>query len=91
MRHDPHLAPRNISKLGSGRALRKVTQLKNKARQAVRKAKRQGENSTATQPLAANFLSLLRDYSHLKRESSRRLCHKEATVAREGDFFLDEV
>ena len=65
------------------RALKKVTQLKNKARQALRRAKRQGESSPAVQSLAANFLTLLRDHSRLKRESSRRLHHKEAKVARE--------
>ena len=38
----------------------KVTQLKNQARQALRKAKRQGEDASSIQPLAASFLSLLR-------------------------------
>ena len=41
------------------RALEKNTQLKNKARQALRRAKREGVNDVTIQSLAANFLSLL--------------------------------
>ena len=33
------------------------------------------------QPLAANFLSLVRDHSWLKKASSRRLLHNEAKIA----------
>ena len=65
------------------RALKEVTQLKNKARRALRKAKREGTSDDVIQPLAANFLSLLRRHSQLCRESSSRLRHKEAKVARE--------
>ena len=35
------------------------------------------------QSLSGNFLSLLREHSHLKRKSSRRLQDKEASIARE--------
>ena len=65
------------------RALKEVTQQKNRARQAFRKAKRDGANSSDIQSLAANFLSLLRQHSRLKRDSSNRLQHKEARLARE--------
>ena len=65
------------------RALKKVTQLKNEARQALHKAKRQGDSTSSIHTLAANFLSLLRTHSHLKRKSSQRLRHQEAKVVRE--------
>ena len=65
------------------RALKEVTRLKNKARCALRKAKREGASDDVIQPLAANFLSLLRRHSRLCRESSSRLRHKEAKDARE--------
>ena len=65
------------------RALKEVTRLKNKARRALRKAKREGASDDVIQPLAANFLSLLRRHSRLCRESSSRLRHKEAKDARE--------
>ena len=35
------------------------------------------------QALSGKFLSLLRDHSRVKQESSRRLQHKEASIARE--------
>ena len=54
------------------RALIEVTQQKNKARQAFRKAKRDGANSTDIQSLAANFLSLLRQHSRLKQSPAQR-------------------
>ena len=66
------------------RALTKVTQLKNKARQALRKAKREGSGCADVQSLAANFLSLLRQHSQFKRLSSQMLQHREASWAREA-------
>ena len=65
------------------RALKKVTRLKNEARQALRRAERQGESVSRIKSLAGKFLSLLRDHSRLKRESSRRLQRKEVSIARE--------
>ena len=65
------------------RALKEVTRLKNEARQAFRKAKREGASGSTIQLLAAKFLSLLRQHSRLSRDSSRRLQHKEAGVVRE--------
>ena len=64
------------------RALKKVTQLKNDARRALRRAKKQGESAPIVQSLAANFLYLLRTHSRLKRDSSHRLQHMEAKIAR---------
>ena len=61
------------------RALKKVTQLKNDARKAFRRAKRLGESVSTIQSLSAKFLSLLRDHSRLKRKSSHRLQHKIKT------------
>ena len=60
-----------------------MTRLKNAARQALRRAGRQGEDESTIQSLTGKFLSLLREHSRLKRESSRRLKHKEASIARE--------
>ena len=65
------------------RVLKEVTRLKNEARRAFRRAKREGASDDIIQSLAANFLSLLRQHSRLSRESSTRLKHKEAGVARE--------
>ena len=65
------------------RALKEVTRLKNQARSALRKAKREGASDDVIQSLAANFLSLLRWHSQLCRDSSIRLREKEAKVARE--------
>jgi hypothetical protein len=65
------------------RTLKRVTRLKNEARQALRRARRQGESVSTIQSLSGNFLSLLREHSHLKRKSSRRLQDKEASIARE--------
>ena len=65
------------------RVLKEVTRLKNQARSVLRKAKREGASDDVTQPLAANFLSLLRRHSQLCRDSSIRLREKEAKVARE--------
>ena len=64
------------------RALKKVTQLKNDARRALRRAKKLGESAPIIQSLAANFLYLLRTHSRLKRDSSHRLQHMEAKIAR---------
>ena len=65
------------------RALKEVTRLKNEARRALRKAKREGASGDVIQPLAANFLSLLRRHSQLCRDSSIRLREKEVKAARE--------
>ena len=75
--------PQKTSIRQHDRALKEVTRLKNKARHALRKAKREGASDDVIQPLAANFLSLLRRHSRLCRESSSRLRHKEAKDARE--------
>ena len=65
------------------RALKEVTSLKNEARQALRKAKREGASGPTIQSLIGKFLSLLRQHSRLSRDSARRLQHKEAQLARE--------
>ena len=65
------------------RALKEVTRLKNEARRALRKAKREGASGPTVQSLTGKFLSLLRQHSRLNRDSSRRLQHKEAKLARE--------
>jgi len=65
------------------RALKRVTQLKNEARQALRRARRQGESAPVIQSLAASFLSLLRAHSRLKRQSSGRFHQNEARAARD--------
>ena len=65
------------------RALKQVTWLKNEARRAFRRAKREGMNDHTIQSLAANFLSLLRQHSRLKRASSRRLQDREAKLVRD--------
>ena len=64
------------------RALKEVTHQKNETRQVLRKAKRDRASDTVIQSLAANFLSLLRQHSDLKRVSIRRLQHKEAKLVR---------
>ena len=65
------------------RALKKVTQLKNEVRWALRRAWKCDESVSTIQPLAAKFLSLLRDHSRLKRASARRLHQKDAKIGRE--------
>ena len=65
------------------RALKEVTRLKNEARRALRKARREGESVSTVQSLSGKFLSLLCDHSRLKRESSRKCQAKEASAARE--------
>ena len=65
------------------RTLRRVTRLKNEARQALRRVRRQEESVSTIQSLSGNFLSLLREHSKLKRKSSRRLQDKEASIVRE--------
>jgi len=65
------------------RALKKVTTLKNEARQALRRARREGECMTTVQRLTANFLSLLRTHSHLKRASANRLQLNKKRLARD--------
>ena len=67
------------------RALKKVMQLKNQARQALRKVKRQGESATIIKSLAASFRSLLRTHSWLKKKSSQRLHHSEVVHDGEGE------
>ena len=52
------------------RALEKSIHWKNKARQALCRAKREGVDGLTIQSLAANFLSLLWQHSWLKRDSS---------------------
>ena len=69
--------PQKLSIRQHDRALNEVTQLKNKARHAIRKAKRDGASGNVIQPLAADFLPLLRRHSWLCRESFSRLRHKE--------------
>ena len=54
-----------------------MTQLKNEARRALRRAWKRDESVSTIQPLAAKFLSLLRDHSRLKRASARRLHQKD--------------
>ena len=65
------------------RALKEVTRKKNKARRALRRARREGDSESAIRPLAAKFLSLLRQHSRLSRKSSTKLRHKEANVVRD--------
>ena len=65
------------------RALKKATQLKNEARRALQKAKRQGGSDSEIMALSGRFLSLLRDHSRLKRASARRLQTREATKVRQ--------
>ena len=65
------------------RALKRVTRLQNEARQALRHTKRQGETGSTLHTLAANFLSLLRTHSRLRRALQRRLLQNEAKSARE--------
>ena len=65
------------------RALKEVTRKKNEARRALRRARREGDSESAIRPLAARFLSLLRQHSQLSRKSSTKLRHKEANVVRD--------
>ena len=65
------------------RALKEVTRLKIEARRALRKAKRDGEDDSVIQSLAANFLSILRRHSRLIRASSLRLKDLKARAVRE--------
>jgi len=65
------------------RALKKVTTLKNEARQALHRARREGECMTMVQRLTANFLSLLRTHSRLKRASANRLQLNKKRLARD--------
>ena len=55
------------------RALKEVTRRKNKVRRALHRARREGESENAIRPLAARFLSLLRQHSQLSRKSSTKL------------------
>ena len=64
-------------------ALKEVTKSKNAARQALRRARRGGENDSVVRSLVAKFLSLVRTHSRLKKASSRKLQHAEAKIARE--------
>ena len=59
-----------------------MIQLKNEARRALRRTKRQGESVSNIQSLSARFLSLLGEHSRLKRASSCRLQEKHAKFAR---------
>ena len=77
-----HRNPAHSNLKQHDRALKEVTRLKNEARRALRSAKREGVSADAIQSLAANFLSLLRQHSRLRRESSQRLREKEARVVR---------
>ena len=64
--------------------LKEVTKLKNSARQALRRAKREGQGNLETvKSLAANFLSLVRTHSQLKKASARRLHCNEVKASRE--------
>ena len=47
------------------------------------RARREGESVSTVQSLSGKFLSLLRDHSRLKRESSHKCQAKEASAARE--------
>ena len=69
------------------RALKKVTELKNKARKDLRQAKREGKTGEVILSLARNFFSLVRQQSQLKKKSrksseassakkTRQHCHK---------------
>ena len=51
------------------RALKKVTELRNKARKEFRQAKRDGRLREDVQTLAKNFFDLVRQHSKLKRRS----------------------
>ena len=65
------------------RALKRVTRLKNEARQTLRQAKRKGESGTVLSSLAAKFLSLLRTHSRLKRKSQKRYSQNEVKSVRQ--------
>ena len=65
------------------RALKRAAQLKNEARRALRKAKREGRSDSEIMELSGRFLSLLRDHSRLKRESTRRQQARGVSKARE--------
>ena len=67
------------------RALKEVTKRKNAARQALKRAKKEGAGAERprVQAQAEEFLSLLRDHSRLKKASIRRSVSNEAKVARE--------
>ena len=64
------------------RALKRVTELKNAARQALRRAKRKGGSAVEVHARAGEFLSLLRDHSKLKKESEGRFRAAEMRSAR---------
>ena len=83
-RPPPHTPKRPSPLKQHDRALKEVTRLKNEARQALRRARRQCESASNLKSLSGRFLSLLRDHSRLKRQSSRRLQYKETTAARKA-------
>ena len=65
------------------RALKKVTELKNAARKALRRVKRNNSSEEAIRTCAGEFLSLLREHSRLKKASESRLGASEAKAARQ--------
>ena len=64
------------------RALKRVTALKNSARQALRRAKRENASAEHIHSCAGQFLSLLREHSQLKRQTEGRVKETEARMAR---------
>jgi len=65
------------------RALKKVTELKNKARREFRQAKRQGSAKEEIQSLARNFFDLVWQQSALKKRSKQDSETRSAKAARE--------
>jgi len=53
------------------RALRKVTELRNKAREDFRRAKREGRLQEDIQSFARNFFDLVRQHSKVKRRAEK--------------------
>ena len=64
------------------RALKAITALKNAARQALRRAKKEGDESNLPL-LAGKFLSLLREHSKLKRQADNQQTVSEVKRVRE--------
>ena len=65
------------------RALKRVTELKNKARRDFRQAKRQGSAREEIQSLARNFFDLVRQQSALKKRSKQNSETRSAKTARQ--------
>ena len=77
------MSPKNVAE-SHDRALKKVKELKNKARKELREAKRNGKLQEQTCNLAKNFFQLVRAHSSLNKKAKfnkmsrkmRKLCYK---------------